>query len=71
MVENTDNLLTRLKNGEKVLCEECKKGYLIPFNTTPDKAHSFICSNENCDMFVRTIPIIPGMDEILFGDLEK
>lgn len=71
MVEDANELLSRLRNGEKVLCDECKKGYLIPFNTTPDKAHSFVCSNENCNGHLNTIPAIPEMDEFLYGDLEK
>ena len=35
------SLLERLKSGEKVLCEICKKGYYTPYNTTADKAQYF------------------------------
>ena len=40
-------LYERLTSGEEVICEECGKGYLMPFNTIPQKAHCFICSNCN------------------------
>lgn len=49
MAENNDDIFTRLKNGEKVICSICHKGFYIPYNATPDKAHSFVCSNKNCN----------------------
>lgn len=71
MAEKNKSLLQRLREGEKILCEQCKKGYIIPFNTTPDKAHVFECSNADCDWWMNTIPAIPEMDEYLYGDLEE
>ena len=49
MEEKTNNILSRLRNGEKVACLICHNGYYIPYNTTADKAHAFNCSNENCN----------------------
>jgi len=37
------NLTRNLKRGDDVLCLKCGKGIYRPFNTTPDKAHTFIC----------------------------
>lgn len=70
MAEENKSLTSRLRSGEKVLCDECKKGYLIPYNTTPDKAHSFICSNQNCNRHINITYAIPEMDEFLYGDLK-
>lgn len=56
--EETGNRLEQLRNGEKVLCSKCKKGYYIPYNTTADKAHSFNCSNPECNSHINIDPII-------------
>lgn len=49
MAEKSVDLLTKLQKGEKVECLKCHKGHYIPYNTTPDKAHYFSCSNKECD----------------------
>ncbi len=56
--ENHDSILERLRSGESVLCEICKKGFYIPYNTTPDKAHSFNCSNSDCNNRINIDAII-------------
>lgn len=48
----------KLRAGKKIICPDCKKGYFVPFNTTADKAHSFKCSNENCDGYIHFDPMI-------------
>ncbi len=48
MTEKQSDIYSKLKSDEKVSCSVCDKGYLIPYNATCDKAHSFICSNEKC-----------------------
>ncbi len=53
-----ENLIDKLIKGEKVKCKICGEGYYIPFNTSADKAHSFCCSNPNCNIFVHRDPII-------------
>lgn len=70
MAEENKSILSRLKSGEKVLCEVCKKGYLIPYNTTAEKAHIFVCSNDDCSGHLDTLPAFTEMDEFLYGDLE-
>lgn len=52
------SILDRLRRGEKVECAKCHNGYLIPYNTTADKAHSFNCSNEECDGHYQWDPVI-------------
>ena len=37
------NLTRDLRSGKDVVCLKCGKGIYRPFNTTPDKAHSFTC----------------------------
>lgn len=44
------NLVERLRNGEKIYCKKCKIGHYVPYNATYDKAHSFHCSNPECNM---------------------
>ena len=39
----------KLRKGEKVICPICKKGILVPYNTTYQTAHSFNCSNDKCN----------------------
>lgn len=38
--------LNRLKNGEKVLCKNCKTGVMEPIGD-PKKTNTFICHNCN------------------------
>lgn len=52
------DLIDRLKNGEKIECKVCYKGYYIPYNTSADKAHSFCCSNPECNSSVHWDPVI-------------
>lgn len=47
MSEN--DILTKLKSGEKVECTLCHYGYYVPIGTTADKAHYFVCTNKNCN----------------------
>ena len=55
-------LLNKLKNNEKVLCEECKKGYIVPYgyneNNIPvnlnDTVNDFVCTN--CDWYGHICP---------------
>lgn len=51
-----DSLIDRLRNGEKVICPQCKKGYLLPYNAAVDKAHSFSCPK--CDFHAHWDPVI-------------
>ena len=44
-----ENLFEHLSSGEKVLCPKCGKGFFIPFNAPAHKAHSFNCSNPDCN----------------------
>lgn len=53
-----EDRIEKLRNGEQVLCEVCKNGYYIPYNTSADKAHNFNCSNESCNNFIHIDPII-------------
>lgn len=48
------SILSRLVSGEKVLCDKCNKGYLVPYNTTSDKAHIFRCTH--CENFIHCDP---------------
>jgi transposase-like protein len=37
--------INKLQKGEKVICDSCNKGTLIPrFGAPPDKAPQFICT---------------------------
>ncbi len=56
--EKADNLLNELKSTKKVLCRKCKNGYYIPYNTTADKAHTFYCSNSECDSYIHIDPLV-------------
>lgn len=57
MAEEND-ILTKLKKGEKVECPVCHNGYYVPVNTTADKAHCFVCTNKECNGHYRWEPII-------------
>ncbi len=52
------NLTDRLSKGEVIKCTQCEKGYYVPYNTTADKAHAFICSNPDCNSHIFIDPII-------------
>lgn len=56
--EETGSRLEQLRNGKKVLCSKCEKGYYIPYNTTADRAHSFNCSNPECDNYISIDSVI-------------
>jgi len=56
--EKTDSLFERLKNGEKIICSKCGKGYFIPYNTSANKAHAFNCSNSECGNYLHFDPTI-------------
>lgn len=51
-------LIDRLHEGEMVLCSKCKNGYFIPFNTSAEKAHSFNCSNPDCNNYINIDTVI-------------
>ena len=53
-----ENLVDRLIQGEIIACEMCNNGYYSPFNTSADKAHSFCCSNPECNSCIIIDPII-------------
>lgn len=50
--------VTKLRNGIKVCCDKCKKGNFVPYNSTKEKAFTFVCSNPECDNFIRVEPQI-------------
>lgn len=58
MAGGNKSLIERLMRGESVECEECHAGIFLPFNTTPDKAHCFYCSNEKCNCRYNLDPVI-------------
>ncbi len=58
MAKEKNDLITRLRSGEKVTCPKCKEGIFIPYNITFDKAHFFYCSNEKCNFHVHWDPVI-------------
>lgn len=56
--KNTSSDYIDLRKGKEFLCPKCNTGVLKPYNTTADKAHSFICSNKNCDGYIHFDPVI-------------
>lgn len=58
MAEKSNDILAKLKKGEKVECPICHNGFYIPYNTTENKAHSFVCSNEKCSGHYHWDPVI-------------
>lgn len=58
MAEKHNDILIRLKSGEKVKCPVCHKGHLLPYNTTADKAHYFNCSDKKCSGHYHWDPVI-------------
>lgn len=55
-MEKEVNLIDRLQNGEKILCNECQKGYYITSANPIKKSREFIC--EKCHSVVRVTPNI-------------
>lgn len=53
-----DDILDQLRNGKKILCSRCGVGYMIPYNTSAEKAHSFNCSNPKCNHYLHYDPVI-------------
>lgn len=43
-LSNSASLYERLISGEKVLCEHCKTGYMLPFHPDAPVNHSYIYS---------------------------
>ncbi len=43
-MENLISLGERLLNGEKVVCEDCEKGYYLPLNPNAKTNHYYYCS---------------------------
>lgn len=42
-----DKIIKELRRGQRVLCPECKKGFIVPLNGAPyETTTTFIC--ENC-----------------------
>lgn len=58
MAEKQDSIFDRLQNGERVECQICHKGTLRLYNAPPNKAHSFICSNEKFNGHYHWDPVI-------------
>lgn len=56
--EKRDNLLERLRNGETLRCSRCGTGHMVPYNASADKAHSFNCSNPECNNYIHWDPVI-------------
>ncbi len=57
MEERKDDLLTRLRQGEKIICPNCHKNFLEPINFTNapiEKILDFECPN--CGWHHRWIP---------------
>ena len=57
MAEETNNIIDLLRDGKVCICPNCKKGKVIPYNTTVDKAHSFYCERD-CGFIINCDPII-------------
>ena len=57
-------MLNNLKKGEKVLCEDCKKGYIVPYGCNEDNinieeldsTYYFVCTN--CDWHMEICPSV-------------
>lgn len=49
-------LAERLRSGEIIDCDSCKKGHYVPYNASYEEAHLFKCSN--CDAYVHLEPVI-------------
>ncbi|MCD7741451.1 MAG: hypothetical protein LUI06_04540 [Ruminococcus sp.] len=58
MSEGNNDLLTKLRNEEKIKYPKCHSGNVIPYNAVAEKAHYFYCSNEICDWYLQIDPII-------------
>lgn len=56
--KDTNENYNDLRHGKEFLCSKCGKGILKPYNTTADKAHSFICSNDKCNAGLHFDPVI-------------
>ena len=46
----------RLRNGEKVICAECKKGYYVTDAKYISTSHGFYCNR--CNSMVNIDPVI-------------
>ena len=58
MESQYNSIYVHLLKGEIVRCPKCKSGEVKPYNTTPDKASYFQCSNKKCDFFLHIDPMI-------------
>ena len=56
LAENGYELIKRLQKGEKVLCEDCHKGYYITSAKDTSKSYEFAC--EKCGSVIRISPNI-------------
>ena len=61
METTTQILIDRLKSGEKIVCQKCKEGFIVPVNASDKDAdiselHLFKCTN--CDYYIERIPSI-------------
>ena len=57
----TQILIDKLKSGEKIICQKCKKGFIEPVNASGKDAdiselHLFKCTK--CDYYIERIPSI-------------
>ena len=57
MAEGLNSMIDQLRKGMAIICPNCGKGKIIPYNTTCDKAHSFYCE-EDCGFFVNYDPVL-------------
>ena len=55
-MENGYNLIERLRKGEKIKCEGCKKGYYVTNAKSISLSHEFKCNN--CSSVLRVSPNI-------------
>lgn len=49
-------IIERLREGERIKCEFCKKGYLVTYVEDISKSHGFCC--EECGAMINEDPII-------------
>lgn len=55
--ENQDkSMIERLRSGEKIVCQECRKGIYITAAKDISKSYGFYC--EKCNAMINAEPII-------------
>lgn len=53
-MEKNENIIERLRQGEKIKCLECQKGIYRTSATDISKSHEFNC--DNCGSVIRVTP---------------